>query len=137
MNSNSVFSVDMTATTADKLNVTGSVTLTLASLQLNIPNGTTFAAGQAFTLIDPSGTSSAFTGAFSNAPAGADDIINGYAWMVSYTGGDGNDFVLTAVPEPSTWVAGALALATLLYAQRRRLCSRKVSELSRTIMRAT
>jgi hypothetical protein len=56
---------------------------------------------------------------FSNAPTGM-DIINGYAWIVSYSGGTGNDFVLTAVPEPGTWVAGSLALAGLVCYQRRR-----------------
>jgi hypothetical protein len=36
----------------------------------------------------------------------------------------GNDVVLTsvtAVPEPSTWIGGALAVAALAYLQRRRL----------------
>jgi fibronectin-binding autotransporter adhesin len=122
LNNTSILSVDMTSGSgnADKVIVNGNVILATNSvLQLVIPNGTTFGAGETFTLIDPSGTSPAFTGAFSNAPTGT-DIINGYAWMVSYAGGDGNDFVLTAVPEPSTWAAGALALAAVGYTQRRR-----------------
>ena len=81
-----------------------------------------FSAGQQFTLINNDTNSDAITGAFSNAPSG-NDIINGYAWMVSYTGGDGNDFVLTAVPEPSTWFGAGLACAALLVLQRRRLSS--------------
>ena len=65
----------------------------------------------------------AITGTFSNAPTGQ-DIINGYAWTVSYKGIDGltgNDLVLTAVPEPSTWLAAALALVAIGFSQRKRL----------------
>jgi hypothetical protein len=61
----------------------------------------------------------AISGTFANAPAGV-ETINGYEWIVSYTGGTSNDFVLTAVPEPGTWVAGGLALGGLICYQRRR-----------------
>jgi fibronectin-binding autotransporter adhesin len=120
MNTSSIFSVDMTATTADQINVTGAVSLSTALLQLNIPNGTTFAANQQFLLINNDSTD-LISGTFSNAPTGT-DIINGYAWVVTYTGGtNGNDFVLTAVPETSTWLAGCLALGALICSQRRRI----------------
>ena len=50
---------------------------------------------------------------------------DGTVFSVSYTRGDGNDIVLTAiqtpVPEPSTWVGGVLAIAGLAFTQRRRL----------------
>ena len=46
---------------------------------------------------------------------------DGTVFSVSYTGGDGNDIVLTVVPEPSTWVGGVLAIAGLAFTQRRRL----------------
>ena len=50
---------------------------------------------------------------------------DGTVFSVSYTGGNGNDVVLTviavAVPEPSTWMGGALAIAGLAFMQRRRL----------------
>jgi autotransporter-associated beta strand protein len=120
MKDTSILSVDMTSTTADKINVTGGISLVggTVMLQLNIPNGTVFAAGTQFTLLNNI-TAGAISGTFSNAPTGT-DLINGYYWTASYTGGDGNDFVLTAVPEPSTWVAGALALAAVGYTQRRR-----------------
>jgi len=115
----STFSVDMTSTTADQLIVTGAVNLTSASLQLNIPNGTAFTAGQQFTLIN-NDLADAISGTFSNAPTGTDSI-GGYLWVVSYTGGDGNDFLLVAVPEPSTWLAAALALGAIGFSQRKRL----------------
>jgi fibronectin-binding autotransporter adhesin len=115
----STFSIDMTSTTADQLIVTGAVNVTSASLQLNIPNGTGFAAGQQFTLIN-NDLADAISGTFSNAPAGT-DLIDGYLWIVSYAGGDGNDFVIQAVPEPATWCAAALALAAIGFSQRKRL----------------
>jgi fibronectin-binding autotransporter adhesin len=122
MNTSSVFSVDMTSTTADQINVTGLISLSTAILQLNIPNGTTFTTGQQFTLLN-NDSNDLISGAFSNAPSGT-DLIGGYFWNVSYTGGTGNDFVLTAaIPEPSTWFAGGLALASLIYTQRRRMRS--------------
>jgi fibronectin-binding autotransporter adhesin len=115
----STFSMDMTSTTADQLIVSGAVNVTSASLQLNIPNGTGFAAGQQFTLIN-NDLADAISGTFSNAPAGT-DLIDGYLWIVSYAGGDGNDFVIQAVPEPATWCAAALALAAIGFSQRKRL----------------
>ena len=119
LSSSSMLSVDMTATTADQISVTGAVNITSASLQLNIPTNTEFAAGQSFTLIN-NDLADAISGTFSNAPTGT-DIINGYLWTVSYTGGSGNDFVITAVPEPSTWLAGLLALIAIAFSQRKRV----------------
>jgi hypothetical protein len=46
-------------------------------------------------------------------------VVNGYTDLQ----GGGNDIelnVVAAVPEPSTWVGGALAFAALAYTQRRR-----------------
>ena len=47
---------------------------------------------------------------------------NGTVFSVSYSG---NDIILTVtaapVPEPSTWIGGALAIAGLGFTQRRRL----------------
>src|SRR5205085_1629183 len=111
------FNVDMTATTADQINVTGLVQLASSpTLNLIIPNGTTFAPNQQFILIN-NDAADAITGTFGNAPTGT-DIIDGYQWIVSYAGGTGNDFVLTAVPEPSTWVAAGLSLLVIAYSQR-------------------
>ena len=59
---------------------------------------------------------------------------DGSVFAINYTGGDGNDIVLTviqasAVPEPGTWMGGALAIAGLAFTQRRRL--RKLMAFSR------
>jgi len=49
---------------------------------------------------------------------------SGYDFTLSYTGGDGNDLVLTAVPEPSTWIGGTLALAAVGWTQRKRVAKK-------------
>jgi hypothetical protein len=121
----SIFSADMTATTADLVNITGRVNLgTTSTLDLTIPNGTVFTAGQAFTLI-ANDAADAITGTFANAPvSGGGYFIDGYGFIVNYAGGTGNDLVLTAVPEPSTWVAAALTLLAIGFTQRRKVMAR-------------
>src|SRR5439155_22027424 len=90
-------------------------------LQLNIANALNFGAGTQFTLINNDLTD-AIVGNFSNAlDGGIYTTANGYNFTVNYEGGTGNDLVLTSVPEPSTWVAAALALAAIGYIQRRKL----------------
>jgi len=51
---------------------------------------------------------------------GSSVSFGGNTFSIDYAGGDGNDMVLTAtvvapVPEPSTWLVGALALALVGY----------------------
>jgi hypothetical protein len=61
---------------------------------------------------------------FAGLPEGATVTSGGDTFRISYTGGTGNDVVLTTlvvVPEPSTWIGGALAGAAVAYMQRRRL----------------
>jgi hypothetical protein len=77
-------------------------------------------------------TAGAISGQFQGLSEGATFNSGSDQFMITYLGnaGDGtngNDIVLTleAVPEPSTWVAGGLAFATLLCMQRRRLCLAK------------
>jgi fibronectin-binding autotransporter adhesin len=54
------------------------------------------------------------------------------ATIISY----GNEFELVPVPEPSTWIGGALTLGAIGFTQRRRLCSRRLSEFARVLKRA-
>jgi hypothetical protein len=59
----------------------------------------------AFTVIDRAGTSpvsGSFVGMASNTVFSA----NGYNWTISYTGGDGNDVVLTLADAMTTWRYG-------------------------------
>jgi MYXO-CTERM domain-containing protein len=88
--------------------------------------GTTLAVGQTFDILHHGG---GFTGQFAQGSSVVGD--NGTVFSVSYSG---NDIILTVtgtapVPEPSTWMGGALALAGLAFTQRRRL--RKLIAFSR------
>ena len=110
------FHVDASGTLTsnwDQLIVTGGVTLgTTSVLDLTIASGLSFTGGTQYVLIS-NDLADAISGTFSNAANGSTVVFNGYLFTVNYAGGDGNDFTLTAVPEPSTWIAGALALTAL------------------------
>ena len=95
---------------------TGVATLgTTSSLQLAIATaGLNFTAGTTYILID----ATTISGSFSNATEGSVVSVNGYNFTAHYDAGGGN-FDLIAIPEPSTWLAGALALGALGLMQRR------------------
>ena len=122
------FRVDINGTTVgsgyDQLRVaTGGVTITGSNLVVTV--GTTLSVGQTFTILSKV-AGGAITGTFAGIPQGGTVVgSNGTVFSVNYTGGDGNDIVLTAmaapVPEPSTWIGGALAIAGLAFTQRRKL----------------
>jgi fibronectin-binding autotransporter adhesin len=119
--STSNFRVDINGTTAgsgyDRLNVTtGGVTISGSNLVITV--GTTLTIGQTFLIVEK-----VSAGAVSGTFAQGSTVISGpNVFSINYAGGDGNDIVLTvtAVPEPGTWIGGALALAALGYTQRRR-----------------
>ena len=106
------FRVDINGTTSgtfDQIQVnTGGVIILNSNLVVTV--GTTLAVGQTFTILNKV-AAGAIVGIFvqGNTVVGS----NGTVFSVSYTGGDGNDIVLavtaTPVPEPSTWMGGALA----------------------------
>lgn len=77
---------------ADQVNAT-SVTLA-GALQASL--GFTPPTGTAFTIVSVSG-SAPVTGTFAGLPQGATLPIGGRPFRISYTGGDGNDIVLTAL----------------------------------------
>jgi fibronectin-binding autotransporter adhesin len=121
------FRVDINGTTVgtgyDRLQVnTGAVAITSSNLVVTV--GTTLSVGQTFLILDKV-AAGAITGTFAGIPQGGTVVgSNGTVFSVSYIGGNGNDIVLTvtsAVPEPGTWIGGALALAALVLMQRRRL----------------
>ena len=91
--------------------------------------GTTLSVGQTFTILVKN-SAGPITGTFAQGVSWCSD---GTVFSVHYTGGDGNDVVLTVlaapVPEPSTWIGGALAIAGLAFTQRRKL--RKLIAFSR------
>ena len=82
------------------------------------------APGQQFTLIDDRFIGP-ITGTFRDLPEGARFFEGGYEFAITYAGDDGNDVVLTAVPEPGAAgaVAGMLAAWLLRRARRRSLAA--------------
>jgi acetyl esterase/lipase len=77
---------------SDSFHVTGTVTIT-GDLGLGMVYGVP-AVGQKFTLIDNDGTDPV-NGTFTNLPEGTKVVGFGYAYSISYVGGDGNDVVVT------------------------------------------
>ena len=98
--STSNFRVDINGTTAgtgyDRLNVTtGGVTITGSNLVVTV--GTTLSVGQTFTILNKV-AAGAITGTFAGIPQGGTVVgSDGTVFSVSYTGGNGNDIVLTVV----------------------------------------
>ena len=87
----------------DQLNVTGTVSLANATLNV-IPNFTTpVAIGQQFTIINNDGAD-AITGTFNGLANGAQFSAGGYTFRINYAGGTGNDVVLTLWGVPGNTV---------------------------------
>jgi autotransporter-associated beta strand protein len=118
------FRIDINGTSPgtgyDRLVVTasGNNRFVITNSNLVVTVGTTLSVGQTF-LIGLRTSGGPISGEFAQGSSvvGSDGTV----FSVSYTGGDGNDIVLTVVPEPSTWVGGVLAIAGLAFTQRRRL----------------
>jgi fibronectin-binding autotransporter adhesin len=101
------YAVDILGATSDKLVITGALALSNSFDQITFngtPDGTT---------IYVLATYSSFSGTFDFGSA-----PSGYQLIYGTT-----ELDLAPIPEPSTWVAGALALGVLGWSQRRRLRS--------------
>lgn len=99
----------------DRFIVNGLVSLG-GGLSLSLVNGFVPAGGMAFTLVS-NDAADMVSGTFSGLPGGASIVASGSIFTINYAGGDGNDVILTAIPEPSS---SALALGGLaLFARRR------------------
>jgi fibronectin-binding autotransporter adhesin len=134
-----VFHIDAFGTAAgnwDKLIATAGVTLgTTSTLELSIASGLTFTNGTQYTLIEKTSGGN-ISGTFSNAADGSTITANGYLFMVDYTAGTGgNDLVLTCVPEPSTWIGGALAFAAIGFTQLRKRSRAGGQRIARLVRR--
>jgi hypothetical protein len=133
LNSGSNFSLDLNGplagTNYDQVDVTGGVFITGSNLLINSALG--LAVGEHLFIVENDGTD-AVTGTFAGLADGATFTADGVTFQIDYfaSGQDGafgpavpgNDIELTvtAVPEPTTWVGGALAFVALAYWQRRR-----------------
>jgi autotransporter-associated beta strand protein len=121
------FSIDLHGNVAgtgyDQVSVTGAVNLA-GNLVINSASGLT--AGDNLFIVENDGTD-AVSGTFNGLAEGTMFTQQGDTFTISYIAngqGGGNDVELTVdsvtVPEPSTWVAGALMVAFVAYSQRRR-----------------
>jgi fibronectin-binding autotransporter adhesin len=101
--SGATFKVDVNGTSAgtqyDQVIVNGPVNLTGAALA--VTSGFTPAVGNTFTIISNDGTD-AVVGTFTGLAQGATVPGGPGAYTISYTGGDGNDVVLTATTSTGT-----------------------------------
>jgi autotransporter-associated beta strand protein len=127
MAATSNFRVDINGSPAsgnfDQIVAGGTVNVTGSNLVVTV--GTIVTNGDVFTIVNKT-SGGAVTGTFAGIPQGGTVVgSDGTVFQVSYTGGTGNDITLTviaaAVPEPSTYIGGALAIAGLAFTQRRRL----------------
>ena len=100
----------------DHINVNGTVSLG-GAITLSLVSGFIPTAGMTFTVVN-NDASDAVNGTFSGTPNGATIFVASSAFSVNYAGGDGNDVVLTTIPEPAS--AGLLLTGTALLARRRR-----------------
>ena len=67
---------------------------------LEIIATTNLALGNSFVIITNVGNSGVI-GTFAGRPQNSDFYASGYRWRINYTGGDGNEVVLTLVPPPA------------------------------------
>jgi autotransporter-associated beta strand protein len=104
----------------DQVNVTGTVTLA-GALSVALAPGYTPTPNDTFIIILNDGVSPAggdLTGAFAGLPDNATFQSGTYFYKIDYDGGDGNDVMLTAIPEPGT--AGLFLAGLALCVGRRR-----------------
>jgi autotransporter-associated beta strand protein len=91
--------------TYDTLDVHGGVSLGGATLDATV--GFASAVGNRYTLISNDGTD-AVAGTFAGLPQGTTFTIGSVRYQISYTGGDGNDVVLTHVNTPALFPGRAV-----------------------------
>lgn len=113
LDANSTLSVTLNGTTAgtgyDQLTVAGQVALGGATLQTTV--GFNAANNDQFTIINNTG-SAAVSGTFAGLPQGATVVVSDESFQISYTGGDGNDVVLTHLQTTSTSLTAAPTSST-------------------------
>lgn len=110
------YEAEITGAANDTIAVTGAADVTDGVLNLILSGTYTF--GQEFILIDNDGAD-AIVGLFSGLTEGATAATHeGMDLIASYSMGDGNDFGLTAIPEPSSALLAGLGALALLRRRR-------------------
>ena len=85
----------------DRINLTHAGAAANLAGTLEIIAAPGLAAGTTFRIIDNSGNANAVSGTFAGLPQNAEFYEDGQWWRISYTGGSGNDVVLTRInPTP-------------------------------------
>ncbi len=105
----------------DQLTVFGQASLN-GRLNIELLNGFKPHVGDEFMLIENRG-SDFLLGEFIGLSQGSSLLVGGHQFSVNYYGGSGNDFVLTAVPEPSAGLLLTMAVAGMSLTRRRRAIS--------------
>jgi T5SS/PEP-CTERM-associated repeat protein len=112
----------------DSVSAAGQVTLA-GGLDVTLLNGFVPTGNSLFTIVDNQGPNP-ISGIFSGLPEGSFISTPDAAFFISYHGGDGNDVVLIAVPEPTTWaLLGLAGGASGWYAWRRKQRGKKAAWL--------
>ena len=88
------------ATQYDQIKLTSSNSLVTLVGALEIIATTNLSLGNSFVIITNAGNS-AVIGTFSGRPQNSEFYASGYRWRINYTGGDGNEVVLTLVLPPA------------------------------------
>ena len=86
----------------DQLRLTGAASVLSLSGTLDLAAAPALAAGSTYRIIDNTGNSTAITGTFTGLPQNAEFYEDAQWWRISYTGGSGNDVVLTRIT-PTAW----------------------------------
>jgi autotransporter-associated beta strand protein len=130
LSSGSTFSLNLNSTAAgsgyDQVVSSGAITFAGSTLAVTV--GGTLQLGDKFFILENSSLNPNSVGLFTNGATVTAN--NGYLFEITYfdtgdaTPGNDISLTLTEVPEPSTWVGATLALASIAYAQRKRLRKR-------------
>jgi autotransporter-associated beta strand protein len=109
VNASGTLRVRINGTTAgtqyDQLRLTNAASNVTLAGTLDLVAAPGLAAGGTFRIIDNSGSANAVTGTFAGLPEGAEFYEDSQWWRINYTGGTGNDVLLTRLtPTPTqTW----------------------------------
>jgi autotransporter-associated beta strand protein len=86
----------------DRLRLTGTTSAVTLAGALDLLAAPGLAAGSTYTIIDNSGNSTAVSGAFAGLSNNQEFYEDAQWWRITYTGGTGNDVVLTRLA-PTAW----------------------------------